>query len=48
MAHRAAFTLAAVAGMLAGRAVADRFPPRRLQQSFALFAAVAAAMLVRG
>ena len=27
------FTLAAVAGMLAGRAVADRFPPRRLQQS---------------
>ena len=43
------FTLAAVAGMLAGRAVADRFPPRRLQQSFALFAAVvAAAMLVRG
>ena len=43
------FTLAAVAGMLAGRAVADRFPPRRLQQSFALFAAVvAAAMLVKG
>jgi len=34
--------------MLAGRAVADRFPPRRLQQSFALFAAlVAAAMLVK-
>lgn len=42
------FTLAAVAGMLAGRAVADRFAPRRLQQSFALFAAlVAAAMLVK-
>ena len=30
------FTLAAVAGMLAGRAVADRFPPRRLQQSRAV------------
>ncbi len=42
------FTLAAVVGMLAGRAVADRFPPRRLQQSFALFAAlVAAAMLIK-
>ena len=37
------FTLAAVAGMLAGRAVADRFPPRRLQQSFALFAAAGGA-----
>jgi uncharacterized membrane protein YfcA len=45
----APFTAFAVLGMLAGRAVADRFPPRRLQQSFALFAgAVAAAMLVKG
>lgn len=45
----APFTAAAVAGMLAGRAVADRFPPRRLQQSFALFAGmVALAMLAKG
>ncbi len=45
----APFTAAAVLGMLAGRAVADRFPPRRLQQSFALFAGlVAAAMLAKG
>jgi len=45
----APFTAAAVLGMLAGRGVADRFPPRRLQQSFALFAgAVAAAMLAKG
>lgn len=45
----APFTAAAVLGMLGGRKVADRFPPRRLQQSFALFAAlVAAAMLVKG
>ncbi|RAP60946.1 hypothetical protein A6B37_21530 [Achromobacter sp. HZ01] len=45
----APFTAAAVLGMLAGRAVADRFAPRRLQQGFALFAAVvAAAMLAKG
>ncbi len=45
----APFTAAAVLGMLAGRRVADRFPPRRLQQSFALFAGVvAAAMLAKG
>ena len=45
----APFTAAAVLGMLAGRKVADRFPPRRLQQSFALFAGVVAvAMLVKG
>ncbi|MGY6269003.1 sulfite exporter TauE/SafE family protein [Achromobacter denitrificans] len=45
----APFTAAAVLGMLAGRAVADRFPPRRLQQSFAVFAAaVAVAMLAKG
>ncbi|MDF8365077.1 sulfite exporter TauE/SafE family protein [Achromobacter anxifer] len=45
----APFTAAAVLGMLAGRRVADRFPPRRLQQSFALFAGVVAvAMLTKG
>lgn len=45
----APFTAAAVLGMLGGRKVADRFPPRRLQQSFALFAGlVAVAMLMKG
>lgn len=45
----APFTASAVLGMLAGRAVADRFAPRRLQQCFALFAAaVAVAMLAKG